>query len=528
MGTFNQTSALKRRDFVKGVGATAVLTGLGAVTIKEAVGAQPNPSLTHLSAAKLAELIATRQITAVAVINAHLKRIEEVNPKLNAIVQMDVDQIRSEARQADKDLSQGVNRGPLHGVPFTMKDSILTKGMITTNGCPELRSYVPNKDATVVKRLKEAGGILLGKTNVPEMCHHGVTDNIVYGRTNNPYDLERSPDGSSGGEAAIIAAGGSPFGLGTDIGGSIRNPSHVCGIAGLKPTSRRVPETGMLGAFPPFVAHWNGIGPMARHVEDLDLVLRIISGPDGRDPRAMPVSLSKPQDVQCKKLKIAYFTEDGYGEPTAETKAAVEKAVDVLRKSGATVIKDRPDCFKDAMDIWMPILIPSWAITTRYLQTEYARLGGSRVSEERLFLTEWMLKWLDFLYQSGDYEPEDHFRLQFALERYQQQMLAFVQSYDVLISPVLNKPAVPHPTPEEMDAIPFGEFWNVVKQDVGAFAMAYNLTGWPGAVVRAGTSPEGLPIGVQIAAKPWRDDVAIAVAAKIEEGLGGWRPPVNF
>jgi amidase len=400
--------------------------------------------------------------------------------------------------------------------------------MITTNGCPELQAYIPREDATVVKRLKNAGGILLGKTNVPEMCYHGITDNLVYERTSNPYDLARTPDGSSGGEAAIISAGGSPFGLGTDIGGSIRNPSHVCGIAGIKPTSRRVPETGMLGAFPPFVAHWNGIGPMARCVEDLALVLRIISGPDGKDPRAMPVSLTRPIDVRSDRLRVAYFTEDGETEPTAETKAAVERAVDILRKAGATVVQDRPPFFKEATDIWMPILIPSWAITARYWQRKYAQLAGSRVSQRRHFLTEWMFRWLDFLYQTGNYQPEDHCRLQRALERYEQQMLVFVQSYDALISPVLNQSAVPHPTPEGMDKIPFAEFLSLVKRHGGAFSMAYNLTGWPAAVVRAGETSEGLPIGVQIAAKPWKDDVAIAVAAVIENGLGGWQPPAGL
>ena len=316
-------SQSSRRDFLRSAGAAVAIAGLGALPKVGVADCRFDPPLTHLSASKLAKLIADRQVSAVEVAEAYLKRIEEVNPKLNAIVQIDAERIRAEARQADKDLGRGVNRGPLHGVPFTMKDNMLTKGIITTNGCPELRSYVPTEDATVVNRLKAAGGILIGKTNVPEMCHHGITDNIVYGRTNNPFDVARAPDGSSGGEAAIIAAAGSPFGLGTDIGGSIRNPAHVCGIVGIKPTSRRVPETGMLGTFPPFVAHWNGIGPLARWVEDLELVLRVICGPDGRDPRAVPVALGKSSDVYSDRLKVAYFDDDGVSESTAATKHAV-------------------------------------------------------------------------------------------------------------------------------------------------------------------------------------------------------------
>ena len=514
-----------RRDFLRSVSAAAAIAGVGAVPKVGSAGSKAAPSLTHLSAKKLASLIANRDVSALEVAEAYLKRIEEVNPKLNAIVQMNAEQIRAEARQADRDLGRGVNRGPLHGVPFTMKDSLLTKGMITTNGCPELRSYVPTEDATAVKRLKAAGGILIGKTNVPEMCHHGITDNIVYGRTNNPFDVTRTPGGSSGGEAAIIAACGSPFGLGTDLGGSIRNPSHVCGIVGIKPTSRRVPETGMLGTFPPFVAHWNGIGPMARWVEDLELVLRIISGPDGRDHRTVPVAFRKASDVHCDRLKVAYFDNDGDSESTAETKHAVQRAVDVLRTAGATVVDDRPPFFAQAMEIWMPIMIPSWAITTRHLQREYAKLAATRVSADRHFLTEWMLEWLDFLFETGAYQPDDHYRLQLVLERYEQQMLSFVQGYDAIISPVLNTPAVVHPIKDDLRQVPFAGFWNLVRKDAGAYAMAYNLTGWPAAVVRAGTSPEGLPIGVQIAAKPWREDVALAVAGVIESSLGGWQPP---
>lgn len=360
------------------------------------------------------------------------------------------------------------------------------------------------------------------------MCYHGVTDNVVYGRTNNPYDLDCTPQGSSGGEAAIIAAGGSPIGIGTDIGGSIRGPSHFCGIAGIKPTSRRVPETGMLGAFPPFVAHWNGIGPMSRHIEDLALVLSIISGPDGRDARTMPVEMRNPTEVQCGILKVAFFTDDGFAQPTAETIAAVEKTAKCLRPVCATVVEDRPQCFAEAMDIWAPVMIPSWAAAARYWQREYARMADTHVSKERFFITEWLINWLDHLEESGNYTPEHHQMLEVKLERYQQHMLAHIQDYDVIVTPVMNFPAGPHPTAEDFAKIPYDNFIEFIKTEVGAFCMAHNLTGWPSVVVRAGTSPEGLPIGVQIVAKPWREDVALAVAKIIEEKCGGWQPPVSL
>ena len=312
----HQSDVSSRREFLRSVGAATAIAGVGALPKVGVADCNFDPPLTHLSAKKLAKLIADGKVSAVKVAEAYLKRIEELNPKLNAIVQMDAERIRAEARQADKDLSKGVTKGPLHGVPFTIKECLLTKGIITTNGCPELRSYVPTEDATVVKRLKAAGGILIGKTNVPEMCF-GDTENLVYGTTNNPYRLEYSPGGSSGGEGAIIAAGGSPFGVGTDIGGSIRDPSHACGIAGIKPTSHRVPETGMLQTFPLAVGDWNAIGPIARHVEDLYLVLRIISGPDGLDPHTVPVL---PVGEQRREWH-GHGPTEGHGKHTAMTRA---------------------------------------------------------------------------------------------------------------------------------------------------------------------------------------------------------------
>jgi len=514
-----------RRDFLKSVGATTAIAGVGALSKVGVAECKHEPPLTYLSAKKLAKLIADRHMSALEVAEAYLKRIREVNPKLNAIVQMDAERIRAEARQADNDLSKGVTRGPLHGVPFTIKDCLLTKGIITTNGCPELRSYVPTEDATVVKRLKAAGGILIGKTNVPEMCF-GDTENLVYGTTNNPYRLEYSPGGSSGGEGAIIAAGGSPFGVGTDIGGSIRDPSHACGIAGIKPTSHRVPETGMLQTFPLAVGDWNAIGPIARHVEDLHLVLRIISGPDGLDPHTVPVlPVGDPNDVRLHRLRVGYFTDDGITPATPETKRTVERAAQALETAGLTVANACPPFVAQAADVWVQAMIPSWAIAMRYWQREYARIGGSAVSDKRLPFMEFLFKSLDLLYEKGDHGPERQEQFQRALRKFRMQMMEFVADYDVLLSPVVSGPAGPHLTTAEIAKLPVADFSNLVTKAMGGFYVTYNLTGWPAAVVRAGTSPEGLPIGVQIAAKPWREDVALAVAGVIEDKLDGWKPP---
>lgn len=523
MSPSHEKNISSRREFLASMGATAVLTGLGTVATKGLAAPKPDPPLTHLSATKLADLIASKAVSAEEVAEAYLKRIEEVNPKLNAIVQLDAERVRAEARKADKDLAKGVVRGPLHGVPFTIKDQLLTRGIITTNGCPELRSYVPEQDATVVKRLKDAGGILLGKTNVPEMCYLGITDNLVYGRTNNPYDVTRTPGGSSGGEAAIIAAGGSPLGIGTDIGNSIRQPSHYCGIAGIKPTGNRVPETGMLGAFTPSVADWNAIGPVARCVEDLELGLRVISGPDGKDYNTVPAPLRLVSRVQLDRLRVAYYTDDdGPTEPTAETKKTVERAAQELNAMGVAVAEDRPPGLSEVASLWRDLLIPEWGATARYWMQEYARIGGTNVVGPRFFVSEVGLKWLDYWAENGEWTSERRFQLEMKLHEFRAKTLAFMQNYDVLLSPVLNGPAEPHSVEQELLDMPLNELWT---ESDGDFCQAHNLTGWPAAVVRAGTSSEGLPIGVQIAAKPWREDIVLAVAKVIDEKCGGWQPP---
>ena len=210
--------------------------------------------LIFASATEQAKAIREKQISSEELVRACIKRIEEVNPKLNAVVQLPAETALEQAREADKALAKGEIRGPLHGVPFTLKDAIETEGVICTGGTLGRASYVPKEDATVVKRLRAAGGVLLGKTNCPEFGWAWESDNLIYGRTNNPYDLSLSPGGSSGGESAIIAAGGSPLGLGSDAGGSVRFPAHCTGITAIKPTSGRVPRTG----------HFPGPGGTAR------------------------------------------------------------------------------------------------------------------------------------------------------------------------------------------------------------------------------------------------------------------------
>src|SRR6266487_2160215 len=280
--------------------------------------------LIYRSAAELARLIRTKTVSSEEVVQAHLDRIVAVNPRISAVVQLDSVGALKAAREADTALARGDRLGPLHGIPVTIKDSFDTVGIISTGGTTGRSRFVPSADATVVKRLRTAGAIILGKTNTPELTLSYETDNLIYGRTSNPFDLARTSGGSSGGAAAILAVGGSPIDVGSDTAGSIRVPAHFCGIAGLKPTFGRVSRTGHI--LPPggVVSRMTHVGPMARFVEDLILLLPIISGLDPLDPEVVLVGLEEPSAVRLKSLKTAFFSENGKSTPAADLVQAVQ------------------------------------------------------------------------------------------------------------------------------------------------------------------------------------------------------------
>ena len=433
---------------------------------------------------------------------AHLGRIGEVNDRLNAVVRFCSERALDEAREADSVLARGEATGPLHGVPLTLKDSLDTEGVVTTGGTTGRRDFVPERDSTVAARLRAGGAILLGKTNTPELTLAGETDNLVYGRTNNPFDLDRTPGGSSGGAAAIIAAGGSPLDMGSDTGGSIRLPAHFSGITGIKPNSGRVPRTGHivpygLGATDAYTQN----GPMARFVEDLILALPIISGPDWEDPAIIPMPLGDPADIDLGALRIAFYTEaDGFKSPTQETRDAVGDAIKVVSDVVASVEEDAPEAISRVPDITPKVGQGDGRAWTRRLlakagTTEIAPFLQRRLDDSETISTAEFTKAL-----------ED-------LDQYRSDMLGYMRSYDAIICPTAAIPAPPHG----------GTFEDDNKN--AFYTGPYNLTGWPGTVVRCGTSPEGLPIGVQVIARPWREDVSLALALLLESALGGWQKP---
>ena len=458
----------------------------------------------YASAKSMARAIAEKEVSAVEVVEAHLARIEEVNPALNAVVMLAAERARSEAAEADAALARGESKGALHGVPFTLKDSIDTEGVVTTGGTLGRKDFVPDADATVAARLRAAGGILLGKTNTPELTYAGETDNLIYGRTNNPFDLSRMPGGSSGGAGAIVCCGGAAFDIGSDTGGSIRGPAHYCGITGIKPNSGRVPRTGHI------VPHSFGAvdsltqnGPMARYVEDLALIMPIISGPDWSDPFIPPVPLGDPADVDISGLRVCFYTDNGVRTPTAEIMSAVRAAAAALDDVCASVEEDLPRVIAENPEI-----------------AEMLRQGDGQAGAHRLLAKygttethEWMTRQLEKSSEKA-VSVGEYTEVLEQVDAYRSAMLGFMQNYDVIICPVSSFAALPH-----------GLSMTDEYRSRMNYTGTYNITGWPSTVVRAGTSPEGLPIGVQVVARPWREDVSLAVAQYLEGALGGWQKP---
>jgi amidase len=448
-----------------------------------------------LSVVSLAGALRRGELSSETVTRAYLGRLEAVNPRLNAVVQVRREAALREARAADA--LPKAQRGALHGVPVTIKDSLDTAGIVTTGGTQGRAGYVPAQDATVVGRLRAAGAIVMGKTNTPDLTLAFETNNLVYGRTHNPYDQSRTPGGSSGGAAAIVAAGGSPLDIGSDTGGSIRLPSHFCGIVGLKPTSGRVPRTGHIIDYRGVSQCLTHIGPLARHVEDLGLALSIIAGPDGVDPHVVPLPLGDPGAVKVNGLRIAHFTKLPPQESTAETTSAVEHALRLLEGAGA-----RTGAFGDVPD------------SSRIYETYTKLLFGDGGAAVLRLLDRWgsaesalRARMAGMPVLTGG-ELTAHYEW---IDGWRSRMLALFESHDVIVCPVNVGPAPLHDSFDRATA---------------AYTQVFNLTGWPSTVVRAGTSKEGLPIGVQVVAHPWREDVSLAVARHLEQALGPFPGPV--
>ncbi len=493
---------LSRRAFIAASGAAAIGTHLGGPLINlepehpvtdSATTPAPAFNILALSAGQIAESIRNKELTSENAVRALLERIDAVNPKLNAVVQIQHDAALKRAREAD--LVPHDKRGPLHGVPITIKDSLDTAGIISTGGTKGRANYIPPRDATAVARLKAAGAIILGKTNTPDLTMAFETNNLVYGRTNNPFDVTRTPGGSSGGAAAIVAAHGSPLDIGSDTGGSIRVPSHFCGIAGIKPTAGRVSRAGHIIDFAGPCESLTHVGPLARTVDDLALALHIIAGPDNIDPHVVAAPLGDYTKILVKNLRVAYFIDLGSLKPTAETASCVENALKILEKAGC---KHKAIEIPDADDIYARYTGLIWGDGGAGMARILERWG---TTESPLFDRIKAATVLSSADYSAQYEKFDNWR---------SQLLHLFADYDVIVCPVNGGPAPLHGT---------------FSRPAAAYTQLFDLTGWPSTVIRAGTSPEGLPLGIQCVTHPWREDLSLAVAKHLETAFGPFQGP---
>lgn len=445
-------------------------------------------------------MVRRREASPLEIVEAQLEQIEKLNGRLNAIVTLAPD-LLDQARAAGQKLNAPQNIGLLHGVPLTVKDTIETRGLRSTSGSRTRAHYVPSRDAPAVARLKEAGAIILGKTNAAEMAMDYTGDNPVFGRTNNPHNLTKTPGGSSAGEAVAIATCLSPGGLGSDLAGSIRIPAHFCGIAGLKPATGHVPGGGQ---FPPSTGPYSlgaVIGPMARSVSDLDLLFRVLT--TKTDQRA---------DVDLKGVAVAWYADDGVAPVTEETRQAVRAAAQALTDAGLRVVEKRPPHVERGYELWLQLFSRASVVQLRSVYQGHEHEAGSFVS--------WRLK-------TADATPpptlDQFIAAWMERDRLRDELLDWLSETPLIVAPVGATPAYDHDTLKV----------RVGDQTIGNFrafsyAQAFNVFDLPVVTVPAGSSEDGLPIGVQIVGRPFDEDQLFAAAHIIEEALGGWRRPESL
>lgn len=406
--------------------------------------------------------------------------------------------------------------GPLHGVPITVKDTIDTQGLRTTSGSLLRASHVPPGDATVVARLKAAGSIVLGKTNTPEMAIPYESDNPVFGRTNNPHSLDRTPGGSSGGEAAAITAGLSPVGVGSDLSGSIRVPAHFCGIAGLKPTAGLVPMDGHTPSADGLLSVAACIGPMARTVADLDLIFGIIA--DASQLRVSDLRPSFQQAIAAQRgLRVAWYADDGVAAVTEETRDAIIAAAHALGDAGLEVNEEKPPGISQGSRLWIELF--SRAATEQLRASYFSRENEAGPLVSRL------LQGFESATDLHDKisQAEDSAAVVLEREQLREALLRWMKKTPLILAPVGSTSAFEHGARQVTVK---GESISVFR--AFSYSQTFSVFGLPSVVVPAGRSVEGLPIGVQIVGRPFDESTVLAAAAIVEESLGGWQRPALF
>jgi Asp-tRNA(Asn)/Glu-tRNA(Gln) amidotransferase A subunit family amidase len=466
-----------------------------------------------MSASKLAALIRRGAVSPVEVVEAYLRRVETLNPRLNAVVTLAPDALER-ARDAEASIVRGETVGVLHGVPVTVKDTIDVRGLRVTAGSRVCAGHVAEEDARAVARLRAAGALILGKTNCPEFALDYTSDNPVFGRTNNPHDLARTSGGSSGGCAAAVSACLTAGSLGSDLAGSIRIPAHFCGVAGLKPTARRVPGDGHTPPLSAMHSLGASLGPLARSVDDLRLLFQVLAGRsvDKTSENSVPFDAEGPRTAEgkLKGLRVAWYADDGAVPVSEETRAAVRDASLALTGAGLNVVEEVPPGVECAMQLWLSLF--EYA-TQRFVRAAYAGRESEAGRTARVILER--------------AEKCDAPTLEKVLAAWEERdrvralLLRWMELTPLFVAPVGAVPAFRH---HEYGRVEFE------GRSVGTFrAFSYshpaNVFDLPAACVPAGLTREGLPIGVQIVGRPFEEERVLAAARVVEDALGGWRQP---
>lgn len=470
--------------------------------------------LCFLPASRLSGLIARKEISPVEIVDAVLARLERLEPTLNAFITVAAEDARAAARRAEKAVLGGAELGPLHGVPFSVKDLLNTAGVRTTFGSFGYEDNVPARDCIAVERLRRAGAILIGKTTTPEFGHKPLTEAPLFGRTVNPWDKSRTCGGSSGGAAAAVAAGIAPLAVGTDGGGSIRIPAAACGIVGMKQTLGVVPHDQTPDVFG-LLAY---IGPMTRTVEDAGRMLAVMGGPHGSDPhslgrelRGLAAAARGEGDLRGVRIGWRHFL--GNDRIDAETRANFDASLPVFADLGADV-EEHEAPFTGTLSVWGPLTFSIWA--SRFGPVE-ERIGD-RMSDS---LRRWMAEGRGY----SAVELQDAMNVRTSLYR---EIEGWFDHYDLIVTPTLSRPAI------AADHDPF-EPITIGNEPAGGlrdgwypYTHPFNLTGHPAITVPSGWTSEGLPVGLQIVGR-WLDDARVLRAAALFEKARPWadrHPPI--
>ncbi len=463
--------------------------------------------LCFASATEIRDLIRTQEVSITELTELFCRRIEDLNPKLNAYLALCLDQAMEEARTAQDAVQKGGPLGELHGIPISIKDLEMTKGISTTMGSLLFKDRVPDVDSVVVERVRRAGAIILGKTNTPEFGQSGMTDNKLADPCRNPWNLERTPGGSSGGAGSALAAGLCTLATGSDGGGSIRIPSSFSGVFGIKPTQNRVPRYGGYGR--PSANHFSQSGPMSRTVADSALLLQVLAGPDDRDVlsiRETPPDFSAGLSLGVKGLRIAWSADLGYAAVDPEVIRVAGAAAQVFQELGATVVEPGltlEDPFPAFFDIF-----------TVATYTSYSHL----LEERRDDFTDYGLYAMD---NGAKLTGADVSRALLRVDQLRRQMEIFFDDYDLLLTPTMAVPAFPvDQRPTEIAGKKVERYWGYLP-----FTYPINMTGQPASSVPCGFSGDGMPIGLHIIGRKGAEAQVLQASAAFEQArpwAGKW------